>query len=87
MTAWGMTALTRFRSAARTARPYAKTALGGPGKDVLMRERVVGRRQVFAQLLLISGSELASRHFKAGQKLYIALVAADAGFANARFLL
>ena len=36
---------------------------------------------------LFSGAELASTHFEAGQKLDIALIAADVGFADARFLL
>ena len=36
---------------------------------------------------LIFGVELASSHFEAGQKLDVALIAADAGFADARFLL
>ena len=31
--------------------------------------------------------ELASSHFEAGQKLDVTLIAADAGFADARFLL
>ena len=35
---------------------------------------------------LFSGAELASTHFEAGQELDIALITADAGFADTRFL-
>jgi hypothetical protein len=62
---------------------------------VIAKDRVAPRRAHRRPILQIRcglffgffGTELASSHFEAGQKLDIALIAADVGFADARVLL